>query len=874
MKKRCSIISGVTAAVLLAQGFVGGGTAAFAQDLAKPVVDSNLRSESTATGQVVFIDEKLTAEDRDLLKKHTERAVAEENDDTDTGASGGSGTGASGGSDAATPKDATASTSDKNSEPEPVVPNPLAPQKEDPADYGVPAAANRFKGEDGKYTIPRPTPGGEGAGVIPAGLEEFYNQKIEWGSCEGFALEADKYVADKNKCAYVIAPLDYSNPGGKTIALAVLKSVDPKQKDRIGSLFMNPGGPGSSGISLAAGRSRASTPVSERFDIVGWDPRGVASSLPMIRCESNAAKDAQRAGSDELTGEQQTQVLQNKTEDCYKNTGTIFGISGEEFIKNSGTDSTIKDLDMLRSVLGDEKLSYNGISYGTTIGYNYMMQFPNNIRALVLDAVTNPFENNPGAAEPFKQYLKNVPTSGPNDQIAGFQATFEQFLEKCAKTRGFGNRKGCAVGDVADKDAQMQRYYEIIRPAWGAKKYKTRSGRVVSFNDAVQGVILSMYSESFWKHLNTALHEMASGDTANLMLLLSDIYYSRGNDGSYELSDPAFRTLWCTDAGVEKGTENRTDEEKRKASLETFRVAPFIDPGLDENGNQRGIEPSADWCTFYKVQYTKAPGKPLVNVPNVLFIAGSFDSATPYHNGVVAAAATGSTLLSVGTNDHGSFAFGADDCVATIARGYLFDPSKPVPTDVTGETGVRAKDIYSNVIENGNQCQVTTFADHKITAEELLAMLNNPTVTLDRDAVQPGEDVTVSVAGLLAYENTTFELEGKELGQVRTDSKGEATLTFKAPQVNAESKLVLKAQQAGQTAGSTVLTVAPAAPAPTPVPAPAPAPGDGQQQKKDKQSKSLSNTGAQASIAPFAALLLLVPGVALLLAANRRRANS
>lgn len=660
--------------------------------------------------------------------------------------------------------------------PSATVPDPLneAALPADPANYRIPASANVFVNGSGGYTIPRPTPGGEAVGNVPAGLEEFYAQHVTWGECTSYdPAGGDLYAEAGIQCGYAIVPLDYNNPSGPTIAIGMLKRPATNPAERIGTLFMDPGGPGSSGMGLALDMVDIGA-VEERFDLVGFDPRGVGSSLPMIRCESNATFDAIRQGSDTLTAAEQNQLLEAKTNDCYENTGAAFGIDGHTFIAQTGTGNVVRDLDVLRSVVGDEQINYLGYSYGTSIGYQYMMAFPDNIRALILDAVVNPFENNEAELAKYQQYFANVPVTGDLDQIAGFQATFEQFMSSCAANDGWPLQDGgpkipCALGTSGEAAQMLAKYQSISQQAWGATAYETKETnpadrRPLSFADVTQGTIMAMYSERLWPVLNAALAALEGSGDATTMMLLADNYYDRDAAGEYELTDAAFRTIWCTDRGTPPG-KNDDPAALSDEMQEMYRVAPFTDPGLNADGTQRGIEPVNDWCTYYQDQFTMPAGQSLEAMPNVLFIAGSYDSATPYHNGVVAAAASGTTLLTVATNSHGSFLSGSE-CATEIGERYLFD--LVVPSDIPGQQGMNTKDIYSNKI-TGTECQV-----HSFRAE----------TTLSSARGAGGELVTLSSSGLVR--NTEYELAlPAEFGGMSvkgtSDVHGALTLTVQLP---------------------------------------------------------------------------------------------
>lgn len=603
----------------------------------------------------------------------------------------------------------------------------------DPELYLVPTAANQFRSGD-SFKIGRPAPGGKPAGMIHPGLEDFYQQKIEWKACDAKDANFDPLGKDAyadNLCAYLIVPVDYGNPAGPTAAIGLLKN--PATGTSKGAIFMDPGGPGSSGMELATWLASSAPKLHENFDFIGFDPRGVGSSLPMIRCKSSATADNQREGGDKLTAAQQDQVLQSNTEACYKNTGKAFGIDGHEFIANVGTANVVRDLDIARAVVGEEQINYLGFSYGTSIGYQYAKAFGNNIRALVNDGVVNPFENNPEAAEPYEEYIGAGGSSDPLSQIKGFQSTFQEFAKICAENDGFtykSAKEKCALGTSTDVGELIKNYQTISQKAWGGTFYETKGDpvRALSFADTNTGTIMAMYSDRLWPTLNHALLEMREGNSGTTMMLLADNYYNRGADGKYSFSDSAFQTIWCTDTGTSPGAND--DPAGIVAQLEKrYKVAPFTDPGKNEDGSQRGLEPSKDWCTFYQVQHNLPMGETLTAMPNILVISTTYDPATPYADGVVGAAGVRGTLLTVAANSHTSY--GRVACATEVTDSYF--NNLVVPTDITGKSGVSTKDIYSKVI-TGNECQVHSF---------------RPTTSIADISASPGQEVEVTATGLV-----------------------------------------------------------------------------------------------------------------------------
>lgn len=594
---------------------------------------------------------------------------------------------------------------------------------DDPINYMIPKAADRFAQGD-TYKIPEPTPGGQGAGAIVPGLEKFYNQKVVWGKCDDFDPATPGGYKNTNRqastaCAYVILPMDYTNPNGQTIAIALM-SIYTGQGEPQGTILMNPGGPGVSGTQSVYSLSETQRPdqIVRKFRIVGFDPRGVGSSLPAVRCMSSAAFDLQRRINEGLDAGAQNAITKYGVDSCYRNTGRAFGIDGHEFIANVGSINVVRDMDILRSVLGLEKLNFLGLSYGTQLGIHYAQMFPNNMRAFVLDGAVNPFLNNPDELAKYKQYIpQGIDTTNvAEEQAVGFQQNFEKFLSTCISKGGFefeGKMYPCAVGPVPDAKAGVKVYSSIAQKAWGGNYYtfkdKTGTERGLSFRDINQAVVYSLYSVDDWPRLNYALYKLAGGDPRET-LKIADETYSRGSDGRYGLEECAFNTIWCIDNFQGKQDADSTsaqDAETLKARLKIFKeTAPMLDPGVDENGKQRGMEASCTSCDFYDVKEVMPKFHSMAASSNVLVVSTTNDPSTPYHNGVVMAAAMRAHLLTVAGFSHTALAESpsAEQIIISFFATQTPDRS------ITGKMGIETKDIYSNTIM-GNECTLYSFAD-------------------------------------------------------------------------------------------------------------------------------------------------------------------
>jgi pimeloyl-ACP methyl ester carboxylesterase len=471
----------------------------------------------------------------------------------------------------------------------------------------------------------------------PAGLERVYAQKLDWGPCRSFARTDDDrkaYADPAFTCAKLTVPLDYAQPAGTAAQIGVLRQKATGR--RIGSLLFNPGGPGASGMSLVSSLAKglAQSPLSQRFDLVGFDPRGVGSSTPAIDCLDTADWTKQRADLDidpSPAGVAQTEA-ENKTyaNDCVQRSG------GAQVLANMGTRDVVKDLDVLRAVLGDRQLSYVGFSYGTRIGSAYAEAFPQNVRALVLDGALDPTEST---------IDRNV------KQTAGFQKAFQAFADDCAKTN-----PSCPLGtDPAQATAGFQALSRAL-----IDKPLSVGGRELSYTDAITGTVQALYLKELWPALQKGISGLATGNGAILMLL-ADLYYGRQSDGSYDNDQDAFTAISCVDEEriTDRAVVADTDAKSNAA-------APFQDDG-------RGVIAALDPCAFWPVPPTSKPHVPSVaGLPPTLVVSTTGDPATPYQAGVDLAKELGGSLLTYEGTQH-TVALRGVACVDDVVTAYLVD---------------------------------------------------------------------------------------------------------------------------------------------------------------------------------------------------------
>jgi pimeloyl-ACP methyl ester carboxylesterase len=462
---------------------------------------------------------------------------------------------------------------------------------------------------------------------------------VEWKACE-IDASAESVIPTDAECGMLSVPVDYAKPDGDVARLAMIRF--PATGDRIGSLVVNPGGPGESGVEGAASLVAAlPQSVRQRFDLVGFDPRGVANSTPPVWCNSDADNDRLRADPQVDYSPEGVEHIEKETKDFVQR---CVDKMGKEFLSNVGTANVVKDLDAIRVALGEEKLTYLGYSYGTRIGSLYAEAYPDKVRAMVLDGAVDPNAD---------------PTEANIRQAAAFQTAFDNYAADCAATN-----PECPLGTDPNKAVDV--YRSMVDPLV-EEPAKTSDPRGLSYSDAIIGTILPLYSPNLWRHLTQALGELKNG-TGNTMLTLADLYMGRDDEGHYNNSTDARVTVNCVDKPAVTDRAKVIEEDRR------VRIAaPFM-----SYGEFTGHAPLST-CAFWPVPTTTEPHEIKVSgLPPILVISTTDDPATPYEAGIDLAKQLGGTLLTYDGTQH-TVAFQGNACVDDIAARYLVDVTVPPP---------------------------------------------------------------------------------------------------------------------------------------------------------------------------------------------------
>jgi pimeloyl-ACP methyl ester carboxylesterase len=480
-------------------------------------------------------------------------------------------------------------------------------------------------------------------GPVPNGLDKFYSQSLTWGDCAPYATSADARSSFGEKdlqCARLTVPLDYTKPTGTTITLGLLRRK--ATGDRIGSLVINPGGPGASGMESAAGLvpQIAGNALGQRFDLVGFDPRGIGASQPEVKCLTDAERDQQRTENLDTDGTPAGVAKEEAEQKDFAAKCAQRTQYGDAMLANIGTRDVAKDMDVMRSALGDKKLTYLGYSYGTRIGSTYAEDFPGNVRALVLD----------GAVDPQQDAVQSLVAQGQ-----GFGKAFDQFATWCAA------QQACALG--SDAGAAVKNFQNLVRPLIDFP-VQLADGRKLSYDDASIAAVQALYQQQLWQPLNTGLTELTRQRGETLMKL-ADLYNERDGQGHYATTQDVFTAVRCVDDPPV--TDQKVILQGQK---EYEQAAPFLNDG-------RAPSDARDACAFWPVPNTTKPHEPNApGLPPTLVISTTNDPATPYQAGVNLAKALKSSLLTFNGTQHTVFLQG-NACVDKAGTDYLVDGTLP-----------------------------------------------------------------------------------------------------------------------------------------------------------------------------------------------------
>lgn len=459
---------------------------------------------------------------------------------------------------------------------------------------------------------------------VPDPLVKYYEQTVKWSACNsGF------------QCATIAVPLDYTKPAGSAISLAVVRKPATDRVHRIGSLLLNPGGPGGSGIDYARQVGVVSAAVSARYDLVGFDPRGVGQSTS-VHCLSGSQMDTfLNVPPDPTTGAElavETQQAQFFADQCAKSSASLL-----PFV---GTVNAARDMDVLRGVLGDSKLYYLGKSYGTYLGAIYADEFPQRVGRLVLDGAIDPS---------LTADQLNI------TQATAFDAALRRFAQDCAP------RADCPLGpDPTAGIAKLKTWVDGL----DANPISGDSSRKLVESLAMTGIAVAMYDQSWWPDLRAALTKAFAGDGSTL-LAMADVYNNRVN-GKYQSNETeANFAVNCVDHPNEATSAAQVQKDLPRYE----QAAPFFGEMVAWSALPCAYWPAAPDTTPHQV--TAKGAAP------ILVVGTTRDPATPYTwaQGLAKQLQNGA-LLTMNGDGHTAYLRGST-CINNAVDAYLLSGTVP-----------------------------------------------------------------------------------------------------------------------------------------------------------------------------------------------------
>jgi pimeloyl-ACP methyl ester carboxylesterase len=445
-----------------------------------------------------------------------------------------------------------------------------------------------------------------------------------WSACDGS-------TNTEVECGNIEVPFDYADPEQGSFILYVKKHNAASPADRIGSMMVNPGGPGFGGSSLADdARYYFSQDLIDRFDIIAWDPRGTGESTPAVNCVDTFDEYFGLDSPPETPDEKQALIdaSQAFNDKCAENSGTI--------LPYISTQASAQDINSLRLALGEEKVSFFGFSYGSELGTTWATMFPETVRAIVVD----------GAVDPNASSVQE----GMN-QAKGFEGQLSTFLKQCSE------KTTCEFHNNGDAEAAFDKLVlDIDAKPLEVSKDRTPVTQGVLFTAVAQ----AMYSDYYWPQLSEALSAAQNGDGKGILQLYDD-YYQRKVDGTYGNELEAFLAISCLD---DPGATSTNDVDSQ--------IDEFIAAAPRLGGNFAYGYSCALWPVKQAPRVT-ITGK---GAGPIVVVGTTGDPATPLDSTrKMALGLEQGILIVVDANQHTGY--GANSCVVKAVDDYLIKLTVP-----------------------------------------------------------------------------------------------------------------------------------------------------------------------------------------------------
>jgi pimeloyl-ACP methyl ester carboxylesterase len=466
-----------------------------------------------------------------------------------------------------------------------------------------------------------PTAGAATASAVPP---------LSWTGCrDGF------------QCSALTVPLDYADSSAGTVRLRLIRLPAGRPAQRVGSLLINPGGPGVSAVDFLRGFAKGSAPavLRQRFDLVAFDPRGTTGSAP-VHCLDTGGLDRYF----HVDQDPDTPAEVRAFHDASVTFAAGCRARSARILPHLSTAVAARDMDSVRAALREPKLTYLGYSYGTALGAAYLDQFPTHVRAMVLD----------GALDPRITWDQLA-----TGQAKGFEQAFGSFIRWCDGHASQCDFRRAVTGDLGTA-------FDRIRARVEQSPLPGDGRRTVGPSELFFGTGQAMYSTAYWEFLGTALADAAKGD-GNVMLQLSDIYLDR-TDSGYANSLEANFAVNCVDRPFPKD-----DAAYQRLATQLAKVAPRFGPAIGWGSEQ---------CALWPVPATGRPhpvsGK---GSPPIVVVGTTRDPATPYAWAqALAAQLDRGVLITFDGDGHTAYRASAPACITEPINTYLLTARAPAAT--------------------------------------------------------------------------------------------------------------------------------------------------------------------------------------------------
>ncbi|MEU1784470.1 alpha/beta hydrolase [Streptomyces sparsogenes] len=467
------------------------------------------------------------------------------------------------------------------------------------------------------------------------------HQKLKWSACPAPDDSQDGATTAPGKqweCATLHVPLDYRRPHGETLGIAMIRAKATDRRHRIGSLIFNFGGPGGSGVATLPALAADYKELRARYDLVSFDPRGVGRSSG-VRCLGDKQLDAYYAADSTPDDSAEAKALVGRVKQyaaaCEKSSGKV--------LPHVGTTNAARDMDLMRGALGDDKLYYFGVSYGTELGGVYAHLFPKKVGRALFDGVVDPAQD---------------PEQGALAQAKGFQLALGDYMKAC----GGGNGYSCPT--QAEIRALLKKLDRRPLPGIGARR--------LTESLAGGGIAQSLYSRDFWQYLTQGVSDAQQGD-GKILLALGDAMNGRDPDGRYSTLQASLTAITCADF---KQRYTVPDIEKK---LPEFRKASPVFGDM--------LAWSLTQCTDWPVRGAwRTPDVSAPGAAPILVVGNTGDPATPYAGARKMAQELGPGVgvqLTYKGEGHGAYDSG-DACVRRTVNDYLLRGKVPASGKVCG----------------------------------------------------------------------------------------------------------------------------------------------------------------------------------------------